>query len=301
MDTYCTVQIYANRGLAKRVLDKVFTRLEEIDKKFNVYRPGNELYKFNQDGTPIEDREIVDLVKIALKVSEESSGAFDITIFPLMNLWGFPTRSGVTPHVPPQKAISECLKKIGYKNLVIKNNVLSSTRKGIGVDLGGIAKGYAADEVVKILKLMGIKSALIDLGGNIYAMGKHKGKPWKVGIKNPFGEGVIGVFEASDLSLVTSGVYERFFMENGMRYHHIMDPKTGYPSKGLESVTVICSVSTIADAWSTALFVLGPERGLKLAENKPDMECIMVTPKSEIICSRRLKEKLEIIKKQKRR
>lgn len=300
MNTYCSVQVYANKKLAKESLKKVFSRLEEIDRKFNVYRPGNELYKFNQDGTPIEDREIINLVRIALKVSEESNGAFDITVYPLMNLWGFPTKSEVTPHVPSKEDILKVLKKVNYRNLVIKSNMLYTLKKGVGIDLGGIAKGYAADEVVKILKSMGINSALIDLGGNIYAFGKYRGRLWKVGIKNPFGEGIMGVFEASDLSLVTSGVYERFFVENGVKYHHIMDPETGYPTRNFESVTVICPSSTLADAWSTALFVIGPEKGLKLVETKKDMECIMVTPKGEILCSKGLKEKLEIIKKQKK-
>ncbi|MFQ5866907.1 MAG: FAD:protein FMN transferase [bacterium] len=294
MDTYCTIQAVGPKKVVNRAISLALDRMEEIDKKFNVLDPNSPLYEFNNKNIPTTDQEILDLLKIAQQVSKESIGAFDITIYPLITLWGF---YGDSPALPGKQKISEYLKKIGYKKLFIKNGKLTKLKEDIKIDLGGIAKGYAVSEAIKVLKEEGIKSALVDAGGDIYALGKLKGKDWKVGIRNPRGEGVIGVIEVSDLAVVTSGDYERFFEKDGVKYHHILNPKTGYPARGLTSVTVISPDPVFADAWSTALFVMGKEKGLELVEKTPDTETLMVTTEGEILYSSGLKENLEIISK----
>jgi len=156
--------------------------------------------------------------------------------------------------------------------------------------LGGIAKGYAVDEAVGILKQEGIQSALVDFGGDIYALGNFRNRPWNVGIRNPRGKGEVGGFELSDLSTATSGDYERFFEEKGVRYHHILDPKTGYPARGLRSATVISSDATLADAWSTAAFVLGRKTFLPLVDKTPGLRgAVLIALDGTITTSSNLK------------
>lgn len=294
MDTYCTIQAVGPKKVVNRAISLALDRMEEIDKKFNVLDPNSPLYEFNNKNMPVTDQEILDVFKIAQQISKESIGAFDITIYPLITLWGF---YGDSPALPEKQKISEYLKKIGYKKLSIKNGKLTKLTGDVKIDLGGIAKGYAVSEAVKVLKGEGIKSALVDAGGDIYALGKLKGNPWKVGIRDPRGEGVIGVVEVSDLAVVTSGDYERFFEEDGVKYHHILNPKTGYPARGLASVTLISPDPVFADAWSTALFVMGKEKGLELVEKTPNAETLMVTTDGETLYSSGLKENLEIISK----
>ena len=256
MDTYCTIQAFGSRNKVDRAVSAALDRMEEIDKKFNFLNPRSPLYDFNFKNVPISDPEIIELIRIAQSISEQSEGTFDITIQPLLELWGF---YGESPDLPQEKAIDNCLRKIGYRNLVLKDRQLESRQLGIHIDLGGIAKGYAINEALKVLKEAGIDSALIDAGGDIYVTGKIKGEYWNIGIKNPRAAGDIGVVQVSNLAVVTSGDYERFFIRDGVKYCHILDPKTGYPARGLVSVTVISSDPILADAWATALFVLGTD------------------------------------------
>ena len=223
---------------------------------------------------------MVSLIETADSVSMQSGGAFDITVFPLIKLWGFYED---TQHVPGEEELKRVLEQVDYHNLSVKNGTLYKQHAPVMIDLGGIAKGYAVKEAVRVLKADGISSALIDAGGDIYALGMINGKPWKVGIRNPRGEGVIGVLEISDLSVVTSGDYERFFEQDGVRYHHLLDPKTGYPARGLTSVTVVSADPALADAWSTALFVSGKEKGIELAERIPQIEALFVTSEGDIL------------------
>jgi thiamine biosynthesis lipoprotein len=172
---------------------------------------------------------------------------------------------------------------VGRQNLVIRDGKLTKLRTDMAIDLGGIAKGYAAGEALKVLKKEGQTSALIDAGGDIYALGLNNGRPWKIGIRQPSGKGILGALELSDASVSTSGDYERFFEKNGVRYHHIFDPRTGYPASGVRSVTVVSKDATLADGYSTALFVLGPERGMKLAESNGIFEAIMITDDRQVL------------------
>lgn len=293
MDTYCTIQAYGPKSKADKAITAALDRMEEIDEKFNFLNPTSPLYNFNFKDAPISDSEIIELIEIAQNISEQSEGTFDITIQPLLELWGFYEES---PDLPTEKEIDICLKKTGYKNLVLADGQLKSRKSGFHLDLGGIAKGYAINEALKVLKETGIDSAIIDAGGDIYAAGKIKGGHWKIGIRNPRGEGDIGVVQVSNLAVVTSGDYERFFIKDGIKYCHILDPRTGYPARELMSVTVISSDPILADAWATALFVLGPD-GMKFVEETSDMEAMMVTADQKIICSSGLMKSMDFAKK----
>jgi len=281
MDTICTIQVPGDIEVLD-IIDKAFDRMVEVDHKFSSLNPDSPVYAFNNFNEPITDEEIIGLIQTALDVGEESGGNLDITIFPLIELWGF---FGETPDVPEQEKIDEYLKTVGLNNLSIDNGKLVKRDENVKIDLGAIAKGYAIREALSVLKREGIESALINAGGDIYALGTIEGRPWKIGIQNPRGDGVIGVIELTDQAVVTSGDYERYFEKDGRRYHHILDPGTGYSAEGIASVTVITGDPVLADAWSTALFVMGKEKGLELMKNNTSFETMMITDDGERLYS----------------
>ncbi|MEI7640158.1 MAG: FAD:protein FMN transferase [bacterium] len=280
MDTYVSIIIPGDKSMLV-AMDKGFKRMEEVSIKFNVLNPKSPFYDFNMTGKPVEDPECVALVSTALKVAALSDGALDITVKPVVDLWGFYSPD---PHVPDKAALKKALAKVGYKNLLIKNGKLIKLKEGVQLDLGAIAKGYAVGEAMKVLKAAGVKSALIDAGGDIYAIGKNGKDRWKIGIKNPRADGLLGGMEIDpDITVATSGDYERFFEKDGIRYCHIFDPKTGYPAKsGTISVSVITDDATLADAWSTAFFVMGKDKTAALVKKIGTVETIMVADNETI-------------------
>ena len=276
LDTYISVTVYQNhRDAAKKAIERV----EKIEKMLSAFRAESEVSKINsaKSGVPVSvSDECFSLISRALFMSEQTDGAFDITIKPVMDLWGF----GKKPGVPEKKALEKALGSVGYKNILLdsEKHTVTLLKEGMKVDLGGIAKGYAADCAVSVLKEAGVNSACLDFGGNVVTVGEMplglidrikngKGtRPFTVGIQDPKGaRGNIKTTytpSSSPCAVVTSGGYERSFQENGTTYHHIIDPKTGYqPKNKIASVTVIAESSETADALSTALFVSG-EAGL---------------------------------------
>ncbi len=277
MDTFFTIQVPGDIDVLKDI-EKAFERIEEIDIKFNAFNPESPVYKFNTNGIPITDHEIVELVQKALDVSIKSNGNFDITLFPLSTLWGFFDES---PKVPNKEDLDNTLKSIGYENIFIDKGELKKKKETTKIDLGSIAKGYALNEAKRILEQSGITSALIDGGGDIYALGAYNNQPWVIGIRNPRGEGVVGSLELKDMAVVTSGDYERVFEEGGKKYHHILNPETGFPAEGLASVTVISPDPALADAWATAFFVLGKEKTLEILKKLHSIEVFLITDDGE--------------------
>ncbi|MFC2061286.1 FAD:protein FMN transferase [Elusimicrobiota bacterium] len=288
-DTYCRIVVPGAQDRAKIAVGMAFKRLQEIEDKFNVHSEKSPLFGFNKTGLPVKDTEIIEIAELSDKISKESGGAFDITLYPLSGLWGFYSDS---PAVPAGSAIKKCIDNVGHNGLIISNGNLRAGNRACKVDFGGIIKGYAVDEAVRVMKDTGIGAALIDLGGDLYAMGKNKSKPWKIGLRDPRGEGLISIFELSGNAVVTSGDYERFFIEKGERYHHILDPRTGYPAKGLQSVTIIGAQAVYADAWATAVFVLGRKKGLEAIEKLKGYEAIIIDSEGEVIFSSGLNGKI---------
>jgi len=290
MGTYVTVHVPRSQKRASEAIDAAMDRMQKVASKFNPHDTESPVHKFNEEGVAITDAGIVDLVRLALKISKDSGGAFDITIYPLLKLWGF--YSGDMRR-PDDESIMEVMGSIGYEHLEINEGVLTKDHDSVKIDLGGIAKGYVVREAVKALKNMGISSAVIDAGGDIYALGKIEGEPWKIGIRMPGEDHILGFVEAKDLAVMGSGDYKRFFTEEDKKYHHIFDPRTGYPVEGLSGMTVIYPDPAIADAWATAFFVLGKERGIEIAEKVPDMEVVMVTIDRKVLYSSGLEGVLE--------
>ena len=233
--------------------------LEHLDKQLSAVNPDSEIYQYNQGKADALSPEIAALVERAGELEKETDGAFSPNLGALTALWGF---TGGTPAVPDAASLNQAL----------------SDRSQL--DLGGIAKGYAGDRLKALWEELGVESALASLGGNVVALGSRwDGSPWRVGIRDPFGQetDLLGILEVCDCCVVTSGGYERFFEQDGLRYHHLLDPETGMPAEnGLVSVTVVCADGTRADALSTAFYVLGKDAALEYWQENADLEFILV-------------------------
>ncbi|MCR5605374.1 MAG: FAD:protein FMN transferase [Treponema sp.] len=294
LGTVCSINLYEDGK--QEIYDELFNKLDDIDMAFSVTRADSQLSHVNQ-AAGIKSVEVGDdvlyVLKKALSYAVVTDGAFDPTIGPLVKLWGINTDHA---RVPSDKEIEDTLKLINYKDVIIDGNKVFLTKAGMSLDLGGIAKGYAADELVRIIKAHGVKKAIINLGGNIYVYGKKEDKSlWSVGVKDPEnqeGDPAL-VLKVEENSVVTSGVYERFFIQDKVRYHHILSPKTGRPAdSGLMSTTIVCKSSTDADALSTSIFILGLEDGFTLLEKMNIAAGIFITNDRNVYATSDLKESL---------
>jgi len=250
----------------------VFSEFSRLDNLLSKYKPGSEISRLNKSGDLKVSPETFYLLKKSMEFYQASDGAFDITVGPLIDLWGFSDRKY---SYPPEEKIKEGLKLVGSDKILLndKDNVVKFMLSGMKVDLGGIAKGYALDCAVKKLKDNNINSCLINAGGQISCLGDKFGRPWNIAINNPRGKKAIGYLELKDKSVATSGDNQRYFIKDKKRYSHILDPKTGYPADtGIASVTVIAKDGLTADALATAMFVLGREKGWDLADKFTGVE-----------------------------
>ena len=278
--TVCNITLF-DKG-KPQVYRDIFRRLREIESLMSAHLEGSDVDRINKSAglEAVEvHRDVFFVIEQALHYAELSDGAFDPTVGPLVSLWNI---SGEDPKVPSQEEIERVLPLVNWRDLELDRDTCSVflKRPGMALDLGGIAKGYAADEAAAIIKKAGIPRAIIDLGGNILLVGEKKDKgPWRVGIQDPFERpgNYIGIVQTGENSVVTSGVYERYFEADGVKYHHILSPRDGYPVRNeLLSATIITGISIAADAMSTATFVLGYEKGSSLVESLEGLDAIFV-------------------------
>jgi len=286
MTTYVTIYAYGKKPVVSYAINSAFQKMTETSAKFNAHDQSSQIYKFNQNGNAIKDKEILKVARIALDVARETGGAYDITVYPLVKLWGFYEEN--PGRLPLPEEILDAMKNVGYQHLLLTDTELKTDKENIFIDLGSIAKGYVISQGIEALKKSGVNSAIIQAGGDTYVLGYKNKKLWRIGIRHPRKNEILGYLEVNDQAIMSSGDYERFFMKDKKRYHHIIDPRTGYPAKGLSAVTVIYSDPVVADAWATALSVIGP-KGFELIERIPGMEAVMVTDSGEILCSPGLK------------
>ena len=291
LGTIVDIQIYDEKD--QEAVKLVTDRLREIEALMTINKEESDLQNLNKSGAEgyVVNKETYKVIEDSLKYAEMSNGMFDPTIGPLIKLWNIGTDDA---RVPEQTEIESALPLVNYKNVkLIEGNKVVLKEKNMIIDLGSIAKGYAADVAVEILKENKVERAIINLGGNIYALGdKGNGDPWKIGIQDPFSDRgeYLGVVSIANQTVVTSGIYERYFEEGGKRYHHIINPNTGYPvNNELASVTIVSDSSIDADALSTTTFVMGRDEGLKLIESIDNCEAIFVTKDKDIIVSSGLK------------
>ena len=275
MNTYVTVTAYGNDTEA--ALSSAEEKIRSLESLWSVTDENSEIYEVNHSGgNPVEvSDETAQLLDFSLQMNERTNGAFDISLYPVLTAWGFTTEEY---RVPDDDEITQLLERTGVEKISLDGQTVQ-VPDDMQIDLGAIGKGYAGDLVAEDLKQNGVESALIDLGGNIQTVGtKPGGESWSIGIRNPFGEGNFGVLEIGECAVVTSGGYERYFVEDGNTYWHILDPETGKPAQsGIVSVSVIGAEGRLCDALSTSLFVMGLDRAANLWRNSDDFEMIIVT------------------------
>lgn len=290
LNTVVTITIYDSDD--ESLLDECMNICDTYENSFSRTKESSSLYEINQktnmnENSQIElDKITSDIISKSLYYSNLSNGAFDITLASLTSLWDFTSDS---PKVPDENAINLAKLNTGYESIGLDNSVLTLYNEEITFDLGAIAKGYIADEIKTYLKGEGVEYAIINLGGNVLCMGgRIDGSPYQIGIQKPFGahNETDLILSIADQSIVSSGIYERYFEENGEFYHHILDPDTGYPVvNNLLQVTIISPNSIDGDALSTACFVLGLDDGLELINSLDDIHAIFMTVDEEVILS----------------
>jgi thiamine biosynthesis lipoprotein len=299
IDTFVYITVVSDsEEKADIAIEHAFSSIERYGKLINFFSDESELYLINSNAGIQEVKvssETIETIEKSIYIAEISGGAFDPTIGPVMKLWDFYKKTK-----PSKRDINKKLPLVNYRNIIInrRKSTVFLQVKGMLLDLGGISKGYAADLAVKTLKHSGIKSGLVAIAGDIKAFGlKPDGKPWMIGIQNPRQkiktDEIIAKINLLDKAISTSGDYQRYFMINDKRYHHLLDPKTGYPVNKLRSVSIITDKGVLTDGFSTAVFILGPEKGLELVQ-KIGIDAIIIDNKGIIHSTSGLKGKLKI-------
>lgn len=294
MDTYMNIKAYGSNGEA--AVDAAVDEINRLDSLISIGDENSEIYEVNANGTGILSPELGYLVERSMELYESTGGLFDITIYPLMVEWGFTTQEY---KVPDEATLAELLaltdaSKINYDE---ETGKISFDMDNMQIDLGGIAKGYTSSKVMEIYKEHGVTSGLVSLGGNVQLLGtKPDGSPWLVGIQNPNDDSeMAGTLYASDVAVITSGGYERYFEEDGVTYHHIIDPRTGYPSdSGLTSVTIVSEDGTLADGLSTSLFIMGKDQAIAYwRQHSDEFDVILIDEDNEIYVTEGIADSFE--------
>lgn len=293
LDTAITLKVYGSKR--DEVLKKLEDKINELDDMLSTGKETSEVSRLNRGGEAVLSPTMANLVKRSLDIYKKTDGLFDITIYPLMELWGFPTKNY---RVPSEKEIEEKLKLVGSDKIDFNEETrkISFKNKGMEIDFGGIGKGYITDELVKILTDEKVESAIINLGGNVFGFRKKPdGSLWNIAIRDPNEpDKYMAAIRLEDSAVITSGGYERYFEENGIIYHHILDPRTGKPSEsGLKSVSIISKDGTLADALSTSLFIMGEEKAIGCwKENGSNFDILLMTNDNRLLVSAGIKDKV---------
>ncbi len=298
MDTPITVTLYTDKKTAEPIFNSCRAILSELDALWSRTKTDSDVGRFNTSETAHSlDPRTASLIAKAMDVSQKTSGAFDITVAPVVNLW---QQSEETGTLPTDSELQTALSLVGSQNLTISDKTLTKTEKNVQIDLGGIGKGAAISVLISYLKACnGVRGGLVSFGSNVAVFGeKPDGKPFRIALKNPKNEsGYAGVLHLQDGEILSvSGDYERYYTIDGEKYHHILDPQTGYPAQsGLCSVAVICSDGALADALSTALFVMGEENARAFYEsNVYDFEAVFIDENGNVTTTAGLADIFEI-------
>jgi len=261
----------------QEAIEEAFDAIKEVDQLMSTYKPESEVSILNRQGQNHVSLQTSRIIQEAIKFSEVTNGAFDITCRPLVNLW---KRAKKEDKIPTLKEIEEARSLVSYKKIILQGDLVKFQEPGMQIDLGGIAKGWAVDKAIQALKKRGVRAALVNAGGDLFALGKRGlWKKWDVGIQNPRDEEkILTTIEVSHRGVATSGDYRRYFTLEGRRFSHIVDPRTGETVEDVPmSVTVVAPDATTADALATGIFVLGPEKGMRLIESLPGIEGLIVS------------------------
>lgn len=277
----------------EKAIREAFEALKKVDALMSTYKEDSEISILNREGKAQVSEETLEVIEDAIKFSNLTDGAFDITCRPLINLW---KKAKKEEKVPTEEEIEEAISLVGYQRIILEGNQIRLEKKGMQIDLGGIAKGYAVDKAIEALKKNNIKRALVNAGGDLYALGTDRqGKKWQIGVQDPREEDkIIDIIKVKDRAVATSGDYRRYFTLEGKRFSHIVNPKTGLTVQDVPmSVTIVGPGATTTDALSTGVFVLGPEEGMKLIESLPEVEGMIISEGMKKLTSQGWEEFLE--------
>jgi FAD:protein FMN transferase len=290
MGTRIVVELWAdNETTANTAIDAVIAEMERIDRDMSTYKPDSEVSRVNASASnaPMKiSNELFDLLSTAVEYSKITNGAFDITYASVGYMYDFHAHKK-----PTEEQIKQALPAVNYKFIVLdpKNKTVFFSHKNVRIDLGGIGKGHSVDCGIAILQAHGITRALVTAGGDSRIIGDRFGKPWIVSIRNPDNKDkTFTSLPLTDTAISTSGDYERYFEENGQRYHHIIDPHTGHSASKVRSATIIAPTATRTDGLSKTAFVLGPEEAMKIYNQLDDVDAILVTPEGKVLYSKGL-------------
>jgi thiamine biosynthesis lipoprotein len=280
-----------NSDRLQEAITAAFNEISRIDRLMRPEGPGSDVFRISEAGGKLEvSKDTAEVIALGLKVARASGGAFDMGLGRIKTLWGIESDH---PRVPSPQEIHRALEGTGLGDLQLRGRLVSKDNPALAVDLGGIAKGYAIDRAIEVLLGAGIVNASVNAGGDIRLIGDHQGRPWHIGIQHPRDhEKLLATLALQDTAVVTSGDYERFFIRDGVRYHHLFDPRTGYPAVGCMSVTVVAPTASLADALATAAFVLGPVKGLSLLEGYPGVQGLIVGADGKPVVTPGLREKV---------
>jgi len=283
--------------IARKAALQAFQEVKRIEHLMSPWIESSDVSRINRsagnDGVRVSP-ETVEVLKRAQEVSKLSEGGFDITVGPLVQLWRKARERGMPPEM---EEVKENLNLVNFRNLKIHyGGKVSLRKKGMNIDLGGIAKGYAVDKAFELLRDLGYKNLIVNAGGDLRVGGSKPEGPWSIGIQHPRDpEKIMARISVSDTAVATSGDYEKFFIHQGKRYHHILNPKNGFPAEGCQSVTVLHNEGATADALATAIFVLGSEIGYALCQRLEGVECLIVDKHGKSTFSLNLKDRISFI------
>jgi FAD:protein FMN transferase len=291
MGTRVYVQLWADDPVkGDEAIEAVMAEMRRIDDLMSHYKPESQLSQINQraNSEPVQvDKELFDLIKLSTYYSQITDGAFDITYASVGYLYDY------RKHIHPTEAqIQEALPAVNWRNMLLDeaHHTVRFEHPGMRIDLGGIGKGYAVDRGAAILKARGIEHAVVSAGGDSRLIGDHMGRPWVIAIQHPDNpQKVVTRIPVSDTAVSTSGDYERYFDENGVRYHHIIDPRTGHSASKVRSATILAPTATQTDGMSKTAFVLGAERALEIINRMPDFDAVFVNPDGKVLYSNGLR------------
>jgi thiamine biosynthesis lipoprotein len=283
MGTLVEIRAYPSAaGDTAEAVEAAFAEMRRVDKLLSSYEPESEISQLSASSKGLElSAETVALLRQGQQLARLTQGAFALTLGRVKQLWGI---AGDNPRVPDPAELRAALQGSGPEALSISGRRVTKADPWLQFDLGGIAKGYAVDRAVAVLRRAGISSAAVNAGGDIRLLGRREGRPWRIGIQHPRrSDAILLRLNLSDRAVVTSGDYERYFEQDGVRYHHIFSPEDGRPARLCRSVTVVAEQAVQADALATAAFVLGPERGLRLLEDLPGVEGLLVDSAGQLV------------------
>ncbi len=289
MDTVMTLRLEGDDGTVFALCQE---RIGDLEQKFSTTLSESEISRLNQTGTAILSADSAAVLSKGLLVSEQTDQSFCLSLYPVSRLWDF---TGENPRIPSAGEL-EKLRPVVDDRLIRAEERAVTLPQGGGIDFGGIAKGYAADQLTALLAEQGIRHYFLSLGGNVQVGGgKPNGDPWRVGIADPDGGDYVGIVTLTDGAVVTAGGYQRNFTQDGKLYHHILDRTTLAPAEsGLKSATVVTESGTLADAFATAFYVMGEEKALEFCRQRVDLECILITGDDRVVVSEGLKDRFTL-------